>query len=1301
MALFRAWLRRLASSWTASSQPSVRLRRGRRGGQWFSRGRGPKRLRARDLYRLTDAKLFERLEPIVLLATDSWTGIAGDGLWTTPGNWSTNAVPTSSDDAVISGNYAITFNSGTQSLAAHSIALSSGASLTYNSPNTATVGTSVTLGSGTTVTVDAGAFTSANFVDNGTLVFNLSGAVNLAEPVSGTGSLTLTSTSNAVTQNAAITVSTLNVNAATGITLNNASNAVSTLNASNSGSGNIALTNAAALTVGGISQTGSGTITLANTGAVTIGGAVTSTGSGAISLTAAGTDVAMNVNANVSGANAPLTLYATGNLNVNSGAQINSGAANLTIGADMTPAGSGDNGTGTLSINGTAQLYGATMTLRGADENVASTATVGSATAATTPGGVSTFATTTGQPDSIVFDSQGNLYAAIQSSSNIYKITPTGVVSLFAVTGQSNNQGIAIDAAGNLYVSEIGNAPNYNITKITPSGVVSTFNSSALLSFPEGLAVDSSGNVYVANYTGKNVLKISPDGSTVSTFADFSGSSFEPTGLAFDASGNLYVDSYAANGPIYKVTPGGTISTFASTPFETPYYLAFDSAGNLYVPNRSGTPYGNTVTKVTPSGTASTYISSTQGLNNPAGVAVDSAGNLYIANLVADTISETFPSYPATSQVTIQSSVESRPMQIGGSNNSAVSGINLTSAELSRIVTAASGAITFGDASQTGNITFTTANPATTPGAGVSVNQSGTGQIILDDGSGSAAALTAGGGAVTLNAGSGGIVELSTDKTGIADFASASSVALAGGALGSSSKPLQFAATNLTTNTSASNSSQFISALAPVASNGLNAGSGTVTLVSGMLTGTGTITGNLSNAGTVNPGTVGGAGTLNVTGNYTQTSTGTLAVDIGGTTVGTQYDRLAIGGTASMSGSFNSRLVNGFSPSGGQSFTPLTYGSFSGGYSANSVYIQSVVGTAVLPANPVLGATSMTISAQTTGTDYWTGNAHDGLWATAGNWSHGTPTGGTQQVPVATDDVVIGSGFSTISLPTQASTTVNSVTASSPLSLPNAAKLFLSAPSSFSDVSISTGTLTDSSNMSVSGALTWTSGTIGGTGTLTVGTSGTISLSTNGTMDLNTQLVNQGTATISASASLSTTGGGLFTNQGTVNAASGPIISTNFDNQATGIVNVTQGATFSGAFTTNEGTVNATSGTLWLEGSSTTSGTFSVSASATVELFGTNAVFTAASAITGAGTLDINTNGASDSLAGSVSIASVVAAVGTVTIDGTYNVSGSTSNSGANLTFNPDATLTSLGSALNISNGTTTINTSQTAGIAT
>ncbi len=64
-----------------------------------------------------------------------------------------------------------------------------------------------------------------------------------------------------------------------------------------------------------------------------------------------------------------------------------------------------------------------------------------------------------------------------------------------------------------------------------------------------------------------------------------------------------------------------------------------------------------------------------------------------------------------------------------------MAGINLTDAELAQIQTTAAGSITFGDSSQTGDITFKAVAPATTAGAGIVALQdaSGAGAIVLDD----------------------------------------------------------------------------------------------------------------------------------------------------------------------------------------------------------------------------------------------------------------------------------------------------------------------------------------------------------------------------------------------------------------------------------------------------------------------------------------------------------------------------------------------------------------------------------------
>jgi hypothetical protein len=72
-------------------------------------------------------------------------------------------------------------------------------------------------------------------------------------------------------------------------------------------------------------------------------------------------------------------------------------------------------------------------------------------------------------------------------------------------------------------------------------------------------------------------------------------------------------------------------------------------------------------------------------------------------------------------------------------------------------------------------------------------------------------------------------------------------------------------------------------------------------VVGGSLGGVGTIAGDLINsAGTVAPGN--SPGILTISGSYTQGASSTLAVELAGTTLGTQYDQLDVSGTATLGG---------------------------------------------------------------------------------------------------------------------------------------------------------------------------------------------------------------------------------------------------------------------------------------------------------------------------------------------------------------------------------------------------------------
>jgi hypothetical protein len=96
----------------------------------------------------------------------------------------------------------------------------------------------------------------------------------------------------------------------------------------------------------------------------------------------------------------------------------------------------------------------------------------------------------------------------------------------------------------------------------------------------------------------------------------------------------------------------------------------------------------------------------------------------------------------------------------------------------------------------------------------------------------------------------------------------------------------------------------------------------------------GTVNANLTNGGTFCPGTSPGILTIAGGNNYQQAASGTLVMELGGKSTGTQYSQLAVTGAASLAGGLQLRLINGFIPQPGDTFELLTCtartGTFSG-----------------------------------------------------------------------------------------------------------------------------------------------------------------------------------------------------------------------------------------------------------------------------------------------------------------------------------------------------------------------------------
>jgi hypothetical protein len=102
------------------------------------------------------------------------------------------------------------------------------------------------------------------------------------------------------------------------------------------------------------------------------------------------------------------------------------------------------------------------------------------------------------------------------------------------------------------------------------------------------------------------------------------------------------------------------------------------------------------------------------------------------------------------------------------------------------------------------------------------------------------------------------------------------------------------------------------------------------TLAGGTLGGSGTVLGDLvlSSDGSLSPGNSPGLFTVN--GDYTQDSLATLEIELGGLLRGDEYDVLVVTGNMELAGTLDVTLYDGFTPSEGDSFDILDWGTLSG-----------------------------------------------------------------------------------------------------------------------------------------------------------------------------------------------------------------------------------------------------------------------------------------------------------------------------------------------------------------------------------
>jgi uncharacterized repeat protein (TIGR03803 family) len=296
-------------------------------------------------------------------------------------------------------------------------------------------------------------------------------------------------------------------------------------------------------------------------------------------------------------------------------------------------------------------------------------------------------------PEGVTVDAAGNLFIADTGNNRIRQVDAAGTINTVAggylgegvaATNASldNPAGVALDALGNLYISD---SNNQRIRKVGINGIITTVAgnginnyagdggaaTNASLSYPSGVAVDQFGHLFIADAGNSAIRQVDSQGlitAMAGNGPDYPGDGETatnvelngPTGVAVDSAGDLFIAEYNGN-RIRKVGINGIISTAAgngnygssgdggpatNASLANPTAVTTDASGDLFIADTGNSlvrkvDTGGIIWTVTGGGLdypgdgeAATNVS----LNNPQGVTVDVFGNLFIADTVNNVI---------------------------------------------------------------------------------------------------------------------------------------------------------------------------------------------------------------------------------------------------------------------------------------------------------------------------------------------------------------------------------------------------------------------------------------------------------------------------------------------------------------------------------------------------------------------------------------------------------------------------------------------------------------------------------------
>lgn len=194
----------------------------------------------------------------------------------------------------------------------------------------------------------------------------------------------------------------------------------------------------------------------------------------------------------------------------------------------------------------------------------------------------------------------GNVYVTDRPTGSIYVYDANGTYLRSFDPGVAfkgwQPLGIAFDAAGNLYVTDVASSPQAVLVFDRAGSLVRKLGETAGLNFPNGIAIDGAGNVYVTDSSNGRLLVFDTAGSVVAQVGRGvgEGNLGLPRGVAIDGQGRVYVVDATGQGAfVYSTVTAGEnrlnyLGFFggqgvSNGTFQYPNGVAVDSRGRIYV----------------------------------------------------------------------------------------------------------------------------------------------------------------------------------------------------------------------------------------------------------------------------------------------------------------------------------------------------------------------------------------------------------------------------------------------------------------------------------------------------------------------------------------------------------------------------------------------------------------------------------------------------------------------------------------------------------------------------------------------